>query len=48
MELLYFLESIRNPFLDAVVSLITHLGGETVFIVIALIFYWCIDKKRGY
>ena len=48
MELLYFLESIRNPFLDAMVSLITHLGGETVFIVIALIFYWCIDKKRGY
>lgn len=48
MELLYLLESIRNPVLDAIVALITHLGGETVFIVIALIFYWCIDKKRGY
>ena len=48
MALLYWLESIRNPVLDAVVSLITHLGGETVFIVIALIFYWCIDKKKGY
>jgi len=48
MELLYLLENIRNPVLDAIVALITHLGGETVFIVIALIFYWCIDKKRGY
>lgn len=48
MALLYFLESIRNPVLDALVSLITHLGGETVFIVIALVFYWCIDKKKGY
>lgn len=48
MELLYLLESIRNPVLDALVSVITHLGGETVFIVIAMLFYWCIDKKRGY
>ena len=48
MELLYFLESIRNPVLDAIVSLITHVGGETLFIVIALVFYWCIDKKKGY
>ena len=48
MQLLYFLESIRNPVLDAIVSLVTHLGGETLFIVIALVFYWCIDKKKGY
>lgn len=48
MELLYLLESIRNPFLDAIVSVITYLGGETVFIVVALLFFWCIDKKKGY
>ena len=31
MEILYFLESIRNPFLDSVVALLTELGGEVVF-----------------
>ncbi len=48
MSVLYFLESIRNPFLDAVVSGITLLGEETFFMAIALIFFWCIDKYEGY
>lgn len=48
MELLYLLESIRNPVLNAIVSVITYLGGETVFIVVALLFFWCIDKRKGY
>ncbi len=48
MEFLRWLESIRNPFLDAVMSTVTHFGAETLFIVIALMIYWCIDKKRGY
>lgn len=48
MEFLKLLESIRTPFLDTVISLVTHLGEETLFMVGALVFFWCIDKYRGY
>lgn len=48
MELLYALESIRTPFLDKLMSLITMLGGETLFMALAIIIFWCIDKKCGY
>lgn len=48
MDFLKLLESIRTPFLDAVVSLVTHLGAETLFMVVALVFFWCVDKHRGY
>ncbi len=48
MEFLKALESIRTPFLDAVISLVTHLGAETLFMVVALVFFWCVDKYRGY
>lgn len=48
MEILYFLEGLRTPMLDAFFSLITHFGEETLFIIIGLLFFWCIDKKEGY
>lgn len=48
MPFLYWLESIRNPFLDTFFSLITHLGSETLFIVMAIITFWCVSKKMGY
>ena len=48
MEFLYFLEGIRNPVLDFLFSTITHIGEETVFLVVAIFFFWCIDKKEGY
>ncbi len=48
MPFLEFLESIRNPVLDFFFSLITHLGEETFFLAIAILFFWCIDKKHGY
>ena len=48
MEFLYLLESIRSPLLDTLISLITHLGAETLFMVVSLIFFWCVDKHRGY
>ena len=47
MEFLYLLESIRNPFLDQVFSLITHLGSEIVFMVLAVVMFWCVNKSRG-
>ncbi len=48
MEFLHFLEGLRTPFLDSVMSLLTHLGEETLFMLVALIFFWCLDKHRGY
>ena len=48
MEFLRFLESIRTPVGDALMSFITLFGEETLFMVLALVFFWCIDKRRGY
>ena len=48
MRFLYLLEKIRNPFLDLLFSLITHLGEETVFLAVSIIFFWCISKREGY
>ena len=48
MQLLYWLESIRIPGLNEFMLMITKLGEETTFLVLALVFFWCVDKKRGY
>ena len=48
MRLLYWFEQIRNPVMDQFMLLITHLGEETAFLVIALILFWCVDKYIGY
>lgn len=48
MEILRFLEKIRQPILDTFFSVLTLLGDETAFIVVALIVFWCASKKYGY
>ncbi|MBP3684292.1 MAG: phosphatase PAP2 family protein [Oscillospiraceae bacterium] len=48
MQLLYVLEKFRVPVLNECMLLITQLGEETAFLVLALIVFWCVDKKRGY
>lgn len=48
MKFLYFLEGLRNPVCDFLFSLITHLGEETFFLVIAIFIFWCVDKRGGY
>lgn len=48
MKLLYFLESIRIPGLNECMLFVTKFGEETVFLVAALILFWCVDKYRGY
>ena len=48
MELLYWLESIRNPVLDVLMLLFTEFGNELLFIAAGLIMFWCMDKKQGY
>lgn len=48
MSFLRFLEDLRNPVCDFLMSLITHLGEETVFMAVAITMFWCISKKDGY
>lgn len=48
MEFLYLLEKLRVPGLNEFMLGITHLGEETAFLAIALIVFWCVDKRRGY
>ncbi len=48
MDFLYLLESIRNPVLDAIFGTVTHLGEELLFIVVAMILLWCVDKYEAY
>lgn len=48
MEVLYWLESIRNPILDTLMLLFTEFGNEVLFIAAGMIMFWCIDKKQGY
>ncbi len=48
MKFLYLLESVRNPVLNVIMSLITMLGEETVVIVLAVLIFWCYNKKDGY
>lgn len=48
MELLYLFEKIRIPGLNEFMLAVTTLGEETAFLVIALVFFWCVDKYRGY
>lgn len=48
MGFLYLLETLRIPVLNEFMLLITRLGEETAFLAIALIVFWCVDKRRGY
>lgn len=48
MEFLYLLESIRVPIVDWLMLLITKLGEEVPFLVIALVIFWCVNKRMGY
>lgn len=48
MELLRLLENIRTPVLDEIMLKLTELGGEIPLILLALIFFWCIDKRKAY
>ena len=48
MEFLYMLEKIRIPVLNEFMLLITQLGEETAFLVVALVLFWCVSKTCGY
>lgn len=48
MDILYALEKIRTPFWNGVMSAVTQLGGEVIFIVAAVVVFWCVRKWEGY
>ena len=48
MNFLYLLEDIRIPALNEFMLAITYLGDEIAFLVVALILFWCCDKRVGY
>lgn len=48
MAFLYALEEIRFPALTALMSALTYLGDELCFMAIALLFFWCINKRQAY
>lgn len=48
MEFLYLVAQLRNPVCDFIFETITHLGEETFFLLISIIFFWCINKREGY
>ena len=48
MSFLYLLERIRMPGLNELMLAVTRLGEETAFLIVALILFWCVDKKNGY
>lgn len=48
MSILYFFESIRHPVPDALFALVTNAGEETVFIIVGLLLFWCVNKQKGY
>ena len=47
MDILYALEKIRTPFWNGVMSAVTQLGGEVIFIVAAVVVFWCVSKWEG-
>ena len=48
MDMLRGIAEIRNPVLDFFFETITHLGEETLFLVISIVFFWCVNKREGY
>ncbi len=48
VTIIQHIQNIRTAFLDGLFLVITNLGAEMLFIVVAAIFYWCVDKRYGY
>ena len=48
MQLLYLFEKIRNPVFDFFFSTITYLGDELALMLIAIVLFWCVNKRSGY
>lgn len=48
LEFIKALQSGSNRFFDYVMYFFTQAGTEIFFMAVALLFYWCINKREGY
>ncbi|WP_264230077.1 phosphatase PAP2 family protein [Acholeplasma laidlawii] len=48
LDIIRFIQGIRNPFLDTLMELLTELGDQLVFIAIALVIYWFFNKRVAF
>lgn len=48
MEVIKFIQSFSNPFLDYFFTFITYIGGTVFGIAFSLFMFWCKDKRLGY
>ncbi len=48
MEFLEMLSRFRTPWLDKFMLAVTYFGSEIAFLVVALVIFWCADKRKGY
>ncbi|HHY18918.1 MAG TPA: phosphatase PAP2 family protein, partial [Firmicutes bacterium] len=48
MEFIRIIQSVHSPFLDSLAKVITMLGEDTFFIVLAVVMIWCVNKKSGW
>lgn len=48
MEIIKYIQSFSNPFLDTFFVLFTNLGGQTLGLILTIYFLWFKDKRYGY
>lgn len=48
MDMLRAIAEIRTPFLDKFMNIISMLGQETIFMLFALVIFYCVSKREGY
>ncbi len=48
LEIIRRLQLIRTGLLDKLIGGITYIGDEMFFIIVAVIVFWCVDKRFGY
>lgn len=48
LKIQHALQSIRNPFLDTLMSLVTKLGEEIIIFGVICILFWCLNKDMAY
>jgi membrane-associated phospholipid phosphatase len=48
IEIIKFIQSFSNPFLDGFFELVTILGEDIFFILVVSVVFWCINKDFGY
>lgn len=48
MTILKWLESIRTPLMNDVMTVLTEMGDETVFMVLGMLLIWCCHKAWGF